>query len=132
MKFLSTAALIVAVTAVCEEGEDGVCDPAENKCLKRVSTAVGSTKGKKYKAAIKADETAKKDGVKYMCSAPADAEALVATSGVEDKDTTITFTYEDKTPVPAGEGEGTKSNATPTIIMKSTFVAAALGLMSYM
>ena len=81
MKFFATAALIASVNAVCGDGEDITCDPATNNCLLRVSIDVGSTKGKDYKAFVKADKTGELGGTKYMCATPEETKGFLETSG---------------------------------------------------
>lgn len=126
MKFFATAALIVAVNAACVAEGDNVCDPAENKCVKRVTSAITSDKKlkKKYDAALKNDAELALDYVKYECKPEADATPLVEASGTEDKSNGVTFVYTIEEPV-----EGAGSGATT---MKAAAVAAALGLIAYM
>ena len=81
MKFIATAALIVAVNAACEEGGDNVCDPAENICHKRTVTDVSNAKDSDYKKALKADDKLNKNDVKYVCLSKDDSDAEMATSG---------------------------------------------------
>ena len=47
MKFFATAALIATVNAACVAEGDNTCDPAENQCVKRVTSAVPDEKDKK-------------------------------------------------------------------------------------
>ena len=129
MKFIATAALIVAVNAACEEGGDNVCDPAENLCHKRTVTDVSNAKDSDYKKLLKTDDLLKKGDVKYECLSQGDSDAKMATSGTKDKKTTMTLTYEILQPVAAEGGEGEGSGAS---FIKGLSVAAALGLISYM
>lgn len=126
MKFFATAALIASVNAACEAGGDMVCAPVDDKptqCIERVTTKVKSAKDKKYKAALKADESLGADFVFYQCAHKEDADALLASSGVEGQ-YGITFTVTDKTPEKV-EGSG-------AVMMKGAFAATALALISYM
>ena len=127
MKFFATAALIVAVNAACVAEGDNVCDPAENKCTKRVTSAVTADKKlkKKYDAALKNDSELALDYIKYECKAEADATALVEASGTEDASNGVTFTYTIEAAVEGGAGSGATT-------MKAAAVAAALGLIAYM
>ena len=47
MKFFATAALIATVNAACVADGDNTCDPAENQCVKRVTSSVPDEKDKK-------------------------------------------------------------------------------------
>ena len=126
MKFFATAALIVAVQAACEkEGDDYICDPAENKCLKRVTVDVSNPKDKNYKNAIKEDPELAKGSVKFMCVVPDDATAFLSEETNNKKDKrTVTLAYTDMTPA-----DETKSGA---FKIKGAFIAATLGLIAYM
>ena len=125
MKFFATAALIVAVNAACAaEGDDGVCDPVENKCLKTEITAVAA-KDKQYKKDLKADPTLVVGKITFECKAVADADALVAATGVADAKNKVVSTY--TVVAPPADATGSNANA-----IKTCIVAAALGLISYM
>ena len=128
MKFFATAALILAVQAACEADGDNVCAEAATTCLKRDTTDVANVKASDYKNALKKDDTLKKGGVAYLCTPTADVNGLIENNGLKDKKTTITFTYT-ALYAAATERPGSGSGA---FMMKSSFVAAALCLISYM
>ena len=124
MKFFATAALIVAVNAACAaEGDDGVCDPVENKCVKSEVTAIDA-KNKNYKKDVKVDATLVVGKITFECKAPADADTLVAATGVADAKNAVVSTYTVVAP-PDAAGSGASA-------LKACVVAAALGLISYM
>ena len=125
MKFFATAALIVAVNAAClAEGDDGVCEPVENQCVKSEITEVKKSDSQ-YKKDLKKDGTLIVGTIKFECKAPADATALLETTGVADAKNKVVTTY---TVIAPPEGAA-KSNANA---IKTCIVAAALGLISYM
>lgn len=131
MKFFATAALVSSVLAACAEGGDFICVPKEadgdkpQKCLKRVTTETPKASDRKYKAALKADESLAKDFVFYQCSFADDATALIEKSGTQDEKSKVTFTYEDVTPEDTGAGSG-------AVALKAAASAVALGLITYM
>ena len=97
MKFLATAAYVLAVQAACEEEGDMQCENSEDRCMSRYTVMVGDENSKDYQDALKNDADLAEDSMKYFCASLEDAEAFLATNETEDKKTTVTFFYTDMT-----------------------------------
>lgn len=134
MKFFATAALIATVNAACVAEGNNTCDPAEQQCVKRVTSAVPAEGAKKsadkklrktYEDNLANDSELALDYAKYLCETKEKADEFVAASGTADAKIGVTFTYTIEAPIEGGAGSGAST-------MKAAAVAAALGLIAYM